>query len=104
MSQGASDLLNQRVVQAVDEVADVVLDVAYVQVLAAPVAGVEDVHQIADDAVDGLAAWQRPVAKMTGAAALGVGGDDGFGDLGQRLFQSDVGGHVCSSSVLGCPR
>ena len=93
MAQGAGDLLDQLVVQAIDQVADVVLDVADVQVLPPPVAGIEDVQQIAEDLDDGLAAGQRLVAEVAGAAALGVGGDNAFGDFRQRFFQSDVGGH-----------
>ncbi len=91
--QGAGDLLRQLVVQAVDQVADVVLDVADVQVLPPPVTGIKDVEQVAEDLDDGLAAGQRLVAEVAGAAALGIGGDDGLGDLRQRFLQSDVGGH-----------
>ena len=47
VAQGAGDLLRQLVVEAVDQVADVVLDVADVQVLPPPVAGVENVQQVA---------------------------------------------------------
>ena len=77
VAQGAGDLLRQLVVQAVDQVADVVLDVADVQVLPPPVAGVEDVQQVAENFGNGLAAGQRFMAEVAGAAALGVGGDDG---------------------------
>ena len=46
-----------------------------------------------EDLDDGLAAGQRLVAEVVGVAALGVGGDDAFGDLRQRFLQTDVGGH-----------
>ena len=101
--QGAGDLLRQLVVQAVDQVADVVLDVADVQVLPPPVAGIEDVQQVVEDLDDGLAAGQRLVAEVAGAAALGVGGDERLGDLGQRFLQTNVGGHGVASSA-GCSR
>jgi hypothetical protein len=33
------------------------------------------------------------VAEVADAAAFGVGGDDRLGDLGEGLFESNVGGH-----------
>src|SRR5207248_9858773 len=50
-----------------------------------------------------LAAGQRTVAEVTGATALGVGGDDAFGDLRQRLFQTEISSHVRSSSIPPAP-
>ena len=99
--QGAGDLLRQLVVQAVDQVADVVLDVAHVQVLPAPVAGIEDVQQVAEDLDDGLAAGQRLVAEMAGPAALGVRGDDGLGDLRQALPSGECPWPCASRLPLG---
>ena len=93
VAQGAGDLLGQLVVQAIDQVADVILNIADVQVLPPPVPGIEDVHQIAEDIDDGLATGQRFVAEMAGPAAFGVGGDDGFGDFGKRFFQTNISGH-----------
>ena len=46
-----------------------------------------------EDLDDGLAAGQRLVAEVAGAAALGVGGDDRLGDLRQRFLQTNVRGH-----------
>ena len=72
-----------------------ILDIAHVQVLPPPVAGIEDVHEVVDQPDDDLAAGQRLVAEVAGPAALGVGGDDGFGDLGKRFFDVfDVAGDV----------
>ena len=65
VAQGAGDLLRQLVVQAVDQVADVVLDVADVQVLPPPVAGIEDVEQVASGSRRRPRGW---------AAACGRGG------------------------------
>ena len=45
--EGAGDLLGEAVVQAVDEVADMVADVPHVQVLAAAVAGIKDFAEVA---------------------------------------------------------
>ena len=97
MPQGPGDLLRQLVVQAVDQVADVVFDVADVQVLPAPVAGIEDVHQVGEDVDDGFAAGQRLVAEVVDVPALGVGGDQRLGDLGQTFLQANVGGHADTS-------
>src|SRR5712691_328423 len=80
--------------QAVDQVAGVILDVADVQVLPARITWIKDVHEIGEDVHNGVAAGQRLVAQVAGAVALDVGGDDRFGDLGQRFLQADVGGHA----------
>src|SRR5205823_2409726 len=69
VTQRPGDLLRELVVQAVDQVADVILDVADVQVLAAPVAGVEDVHDVGQDLDDDLTARQGTVAEVAGGYA-----------------------------------
>ena len=75
--QGAGELPRELVVQSVDQVADVVLDVADVQVLAADEAGVEDVEKIGDHLDNGIAAGQGAVAQMIDVPALGVRRHDG---------------------------
>ncbi len=93
----AGDLRGELVVQAVDQIADVVFDVADVQVLPAPVAGIENVHQVGQNIDDGLAAGQRLVAEVVDVPALGVGRDQRLGDLGQTFLQTNVGGHADTS-------
>ena len=95
--QGPGDLLGELVVQAVDQVADVVFDVADVQVLPPPVTGKENVHQVRQDMDDGIPAWQRPMPEVMDVAALGIGGDQRLGDLRQSFLQANVGGHVSGS-------
>ncbi len=46
VAQRPADLLGERVVQPVDQVADVVGDVAQVQAVAAAIAGIEDLLQV----------------------------------------------------------
>jgi hypothetical protein len=93
VAQGAGDLLGEFVVQAVDQVADVVLDVAQVQVLPTPITGIKNIHQVGDDFDDGVATGQRFMAEMAGAAALGIGGDNRFGDFRQGFLQANIRGH-----------
>ena len=77
--EGPGDLLGELVVQAVDQVADVVLDVADVQVLPAAVAGVEDLAEVVEDLDDLAIARQRRVAEVVDPAAFLVGLDDPLG-------------------------
>jgi len=93
VAAGAEDLLGQLVVQAVDEIADVVFDVAQVQVLPSAVARVHDLQEIIQDFDDGVAARQRSVAQMVEPAALGVRADESFDDFRQGFFESQIGGH-----------
>jgi len=63
VAQGPGDLGGELVVEGVDETADVVTDVAEVEVLPLAVAGIEHLEEIADDLVDAVAARQRFVAE-----------------------------------------
>ena len=97
--QGPGDLLGQLVVQPVDQVADVIFDVADMQILPAHVAGVEDIHQIGEDVDNGFPAGQRLMAEVIDVPALGVRGHQRFGDLGQTFLQPYVCCHGCLSST-----
>ena len=79
--QGAGDLRRQRVVQAVDQVADVVGDVADVQPLTAAIAGVEDVLQVLDRRDDLFVFGQRAMPQVVDRADGGVGLDDFVGQV-----------------------
>ena len=70
VAEGAGDLLGQPVVQAVDQLADVVRNVAPIQILPPAVAGVEDLPQIAQDVDDFAIARQRAMAEVVDRAAL----------------------------------
>src|SRR5438067_2033739 len=93
MPQGTGDLLDQLVVQAIDQVAHVIFNVADVQVLPAGVTGVNDVHQIGKDIDNGVATGQGPVAEVIDPAIVGVGGNEGFGNFRKGFLEADVGGH-----------
>ena len=101
MAEGAGDLLGQAVVQAVDQVADVVGDVAQVQVLPAAVAGVEDLPEVGQDLDDLPVARQRRVAQVMDRAAFLVGLDDASRDRRQRRpWRVRCGSRVPAASRL----
>ena len=89
-----ADLHGQRVVQPVDQVADVVGDVAQVQAVAAAIAGIEDFLEVLGGGDDRVVVRQRAVAQVVDAADLGVGVDDPLGQHRQAFFESNVGGHA----------
>ena len=88
-----ADLRGERVVQAVDQIADVVGDVAQVQAVAAAIAGIENLLEVFGRGDDRLVIRQRAVAQVADAADLGVRVDDPLGQDRQVFFQSKVGGH-----------
>ena len=102
--QRPGDLRGQLVVQAVDQVADVVGDVAQVQALAAAIAGVEDLLQVLGGRDDDFVVGQRAVAQVADRADLGVGLHDALGQLGQLFFEAQVGSHGCRSWLPHAPR
>ena len=79
--------------QAVDQVADVIADIAEVEVLAAPVAGEEDLAEVRQDLDDLAVAGQRRMPEMVRPAALLIRPDDPLGQRGQRLLEPNVGRH-----------
>ena len=91
--QGPGDLLRQLIVQAVDQVAHVVGDVAQVQPVAPPVAGKDDVFQALQDLDDRFVAGQRAMPEMGDRAQFRVGLDNPVGQFGQGLFDANVGRH-----------
>ena len=104
VAEGAADLRRQAIVQAIDQVADVVADVALVQSLAAAVAGEHDLVQLVDRGDDFVVARQRAVVEVIDLAGALVGGDDALGDVGELVFQAEVGGHggfasMCAKSA-----
>ncbi len=91
------DLRRELVVQPVDQVADVIRDVARVQSFAAAVAGIDDLLEVLDGFGNHFVVGQRAVAEVADRADLAVGLHDAAGQLGQLLFEANVGSHsVCS--------
>ena len=74
-----ADLRGQRVVQPVDQVADVVSDVAQVQAVAAAIAGIENFLEVFRGGDDRVVVGQRAVAQVADVADLGIGIDDPLG-------------------------
>src|SRR5262249_39536870 len=85
------DLLGQAIVQAVDQVADVIGDVADVQVLPTAVAGVEDLPEIGQDVDDLAVTGERRMAQVVDRAAVLVGLADPACDRRQPLVGNDLG-------------
>ena len=91
--QRAADLRRQAIVETIDQVADVVADVAVVEPLAAAIAGEHDLVQFVDRGDDLVVPRQRAVIEMVHLPVAIVRGDDARGDVGQLVFQAEVGGH-----------
>ena len=85
VAERAGDLLSEPGVQAVDQVADMIGDVAKMQVLATSVAGVKDLPQVGQDVHDFAVAGQRRMAQVVDCAAFLIGLDDLLGDRGERV-------------------
>ena len=88
--------IGELVVQPVDQVADVVGDVAQVQAVAAAIARVEDLLEILGRGDDLLVVGQRAVAQVVDRAHLVVRLHDPIGQFGERFFDIQVGSHIIS--------
>ena len=91
--EGAGDLLSQPIVQSVDQVADVIRDVAEVQILPLAVAGEENLLQIVGDADDRLDARQRAVTEVVGRFDFLIRIDDAVGQFGKPILETNVCRH-----------
>ena len=91
--QGAGDLPRELVVQAIDQVADVIRHVADVQPFAAAIAGIENLLEILQAADDLVVVRQRAVAEVVDRAGRFVAGDDPVGQPRKLLFEANVGSH-----------
>ena len=77
----------------VDEVADVVGDIAEVEILAAPVARVENLLEILAGRDDRLIVGEGAVAEVLDRGDVLVRRHDPSRELGQLFLDADVGGH-----------
>ena len=91
--QCPADLRGELVMQAVDQVADVVGDVPEVEVLAASIARVENLLEILAGGDDRLVVRQRAVAEVVDRRYFLVRLDDPPRQLGQLLLDPHVSGH-----------
>ena len=88
-----ADLHRQRVVQPVDQVADVIGHVAQVQAVAAAVARVEHFLEVLGRRHDRFVVRQGTMAQVADLARFGVGIHQPLGQQRQALFEFDVGCH-----------
>ncbi len=79
--------------QAVDEIADMVGDIAHVQPFPAAVARVEDLLEILAGADYDLVVRERAVAQVVDRAELGVGLHDPLGQFGKLFFTAKIRSH-----------
>ena len=93
VAECAGDLLCEPVVETVDQVADVIGDVAEVQVLPPSIAWVEDLPQVGQDINNLAVARQRGVPEVVDGAAFLVGLDDPLRDRGEGICRFEVRGH-----------
>ncbi len=81
MLQGATDLNGQQIVQLVDQIANVILDVAGMQPGATTIAGIQHVLQIHEHFNDRVVVGQRAVAKMVDAVIGTICRHDTLGQI-----------------------
>ena len=103
MPQCPTNLSGEFVVQAVDEIADVVGDVAKVQILPPPVARVENLLEILTGGDNRLIIGQWAMAELVGCRNLSVGLDDPLGQIGELFLKANVGGHDAGSCRQNIP-
>ena len=87
----ARDLTRQLVVQPVDEIANVIGDVADVQAFATAITREDDVGEVLDRGNDFLVLRQRAMAQMADLRMPRVGANNAIGQFGQLFFQSEIG-------------
>ena len=93
VSQRSANLRGELVVQPVHEVTYVIGDVAHVQVLPAPVAGVENLLEILAGRHNRLIVRQRAVAEIMDRRHVVIRLDDPPREFRQLFLDADVGGH-----------
>ena len=93
VAQGPADLRRQLVVETVDEVADMVGDVAEVEVLAPPVARVEDLLEVLTGSDDRLVLRQRAVPEVLDRGDVLIRLHDPPGELRELFLDAKVGSH-----------
>ena len=93
VAQGPADLRRQFVVETVDEVADVVGDVAEMEILAPPVAGIEDLLEVLAGGDDRLVLGQRAVPEVLDRGNVLIRLHDPPGELRELFLDANVGGH-----------
>ncbi len=93
MSQRAGNLRGELVVQPVNQITDVIRHVADMQRLAPPITGIQNFFHILDARNDHLIIRQRQMTQVAAGTAFFVAGHDAAGEVGELLFQAEVGSH-----------
>src|SRR6516162_6591719 len=93
VTERACNLIDQLIMQAIDQVAHMILHVADVQVLPAPIAGVKQFKEIGKNLDDCLATGKRLVSQMTRAPALGISRDNSVRDFWKCFLDANISGH-----------
>jgi len=93
VTERTSDLLSQLVVQAVDQVANVVEDVSEMEILATSIAGEDDFLEIAGDINDGIVAGKGAVSQVMNLSDLSECVDDALGQFPKFFLASKIGSH-----------
>jgi hypothetical protein len=93
VAQRAGKLRGQLVVQAVDQVADVIGNVSQVQPLAPPIAGIHDLLEVFGRFDHHLVIGQRKMAQVVDGTRFRIGAHQPVGQVRKLLFQAEVGGH-----------
>ena len=93
VAQGPADLRRQLVVETVDEVTDMVGDVAEMEIFAPPVAWIEDLFEVLAGGDDRLVLRQRAVPEVLDRGNVLIRLHDPPGELRELFLDTDVGGH-----------
>ena len=101
MSKCPADLRRQLVVQPIDQVANVIGDVAQVQTFAPSVSWIEDLFQILDRPDDHVVIRQWTMPQVIDRADVGIRLHDSLRELGQLFFHAKIGSHEWESSGSG---
>ena len=94
-----ADLQRERVVQPIDQIADVIGDVAQMESVAAAIAGIENLLEVFRGGDDRFVVRQRAMAQVADAAYLGIRIDDPLGQ--DRQHSSLIRISVDRTSRLG---
>jgi hypothetical protein len=93
VTQRAANLGCEAIVQSVDQLTDVVADIAAVETFTAAIAGEDDFLELLGSGDDFIVAGERAMTEVVDRANLFVGANDAIGQFGELIFESKVAGH-----------
>src|SRR5262249_34265936 len=98
--QGPGELLRERVVQRIDEVADVIPDISRMQILPAAVTGKNDFLEVLDDFDHRREIRERTMPQVIDLAEGLIGLEDSRGEIRQLPLPAEIGRHNLALSRL----